>query len=341
VKRKIIVRAPNHLGDLLMAQPAVDGLVKAMPDERFGLLLPEWAEVIFREIENIDMLPLKPELLHGGSAVLKQRDFIKGAKFDTGILLTPSFSSALVFYLSGITNRYGYKGDGRNFLLNHAVDPVDVPMLHRSRQYLHLVKQFIGREIMFETPRIKISEEKSKDIDTKLDNYGTDSDSTIIAIAPKAVAESRRWGSDNYAALAGRIISERGVKILLLGTADEFEAGEQIARGNREIINLCGKTDIESAAIFLSRAKLFIGNDSGLAHLAAAAGIPLVVLSGADRPSETSPISEKKRIIIRDELECISCVKNICPKKGDAFMRCMKDISVDEVYAATQAMLNK
>jgi heptosyltransferase II len=341
VKNKIIVRAPNHLGDLLMAQPAVGGLAKMFPEERVWLLLPEWAEVIFGRIENIDMLPMKPEMLHGGSAVLKQRDFIKSANFDTGILLTPSFSSALVFYLSGITNRYGYKGDGRNFLLNHPVDMGDVLTKHRSRQYVFLTEYFTGEKTEFEYPRLIISEEKSKQVDDELNKYNLDSGALLVAIAPQAVAESRRWGSDNYAVLAERLIGENDVNIVLLGTANEFQAGEKIAAGDKNVLNLCGKTDIETAAAILSKARLFVGNDSGLAHLAAAVQTPLVVLSGADRPAETSPLSDKKTVIIRDELECISCVKNICPKKGDAFMRCMKEISVDEVYAAAQAMLNK
>ncbi len=338
---KIIVRAPNHLGDLLMAQPAVSGLVKAKPDEKIGLLLPDWAEAIYRDIKKIKILPMKPEFLHGGNAILHQRDFIKGENFDTGILLTPSFSSALVFYLSGIKRRYGYKGDGRNFLLNHAVDPVDVTSDHRSMKYVYLMKFFIGQDVEYNPPQIYISDESSQAAEKELKRHGINNDVAFITIAPQAVAESRRWGSDNYAALSERLINELDVKIILLGAPNEYRAGEKVAGTSEKIINLCGKTDIETAASILSKSRLFVGNDSGLAHLAAAAGTPLVVLSGADRPSETSPISEKKVVIIRDNLDCISCVKNICPKKDDAFMRCMKDISVDEVFQAARSMFAK
>ncbi len=59
IMHRILVRAPNHLGDLLMAQPAVKGLVKTGPDEKISLLLPEWAEVIYRDLDKIKMLPLK------------------------------------------------------------------------------------------------------------------------------------------------------------------------------------------------------------------------------------------------------------------------------------------
>ena len=96
-------------------------------------------------------------------------------------------------------------------------------------------------------------------------------------------------------------------------------------------INLSGKTSLRESGAILAGASLFVGNDSGPAHLAAAVGTPLVVLSGADDPQETSPISKRKRLVRLAELECISCVKNKCPLKGKDFMRCMEDITVDMV----------
>ena len=100
-----------------------------------------------------------------------------------------------------------------------------------------------------------------------------------------------------------------------------------------------GKTTLRETAALLSRARIFIGNDSGPAHLAAAVGVPLVVLSGADDPRETSPISSQKKLIYPDHIECISCVKNKCPLKGEHLMRCMKEISVEMVLAAVKELI--
>ena len=87
-------------------------------------------------------------------------------------------------------------------------------------------------------------------------------------------------------------------------------------------------------ASVLTQASAFIGNDSGAAHLAAAVGTPVVVLSGADDPKETSPMASQKKLLYLSELECISCVKNRCELKGDAFMQCMTGISVEMVMKA-------
>jgi ADP-heptose:LPS heptosyltransferase len=152
------------------------------------------------------------------------------------------------------------------------------------------------------------------------------------------VAESRRWGSDRYGTLISRFTKEKNCKAVLIGTEDNFKAGEDVKNHSPDsIVNLCGKTGLLTAAAIMSFARIFVGNDSGLAHLAGSVGCPLVVLSGPDDPQETSPLSKKKKLIIKD-LDCISCVKNVCPKKGDDFMRCMRLITVDEVLDAAKGL---
>jgi ADP-heptose:LPS heptosyltransferase len=150
---------------------------------------------------------------------------------------------------------------------------------------------------------------------------------------------------ENYTELARSITKELKLRVILIGGPDDRKEGDKIAGTFEtedyldEVINLAGKTTLRETAALLSRARLFIGNDSGPAHLAAAVGVPVVVLSGADDPKETSPISSHKKLIYRDQLECISCVKNKCPLKGEAFMQCMKGLSREEVFAAVKESL--
>jgi len=85
--------------------------------------------------------------------------------------------------------------------------------------------------------------------------------------------------------------------------------------------------------------RVFVGNDSGPAHLAAAVGARVVVLSGADDPKSTTPLATDKRLIYLEELGCISCVKNKCPLKNDQHMQCMKGISVEMVFDAVKELI--
>lgn len=333
---RIVVRAPNHLGDLLMAQPAIRALTQNTEDDVW-LMLPRWAESIYDDILPDNFLSLGSDDLHGHRGIKSQISLLKEKQFDVGLLLTPSFSSAWAMSRGRVRRRLGYTGNWRSFLLHDKIRRPTKPVIHRSKIYLGLIEKYLDRQLSLDKPSVKPSAEADAKLVHLFKNKNINTNDRLIAIAPQAVALSRRWGSEKYSALASKLLVNHSDKIVLIGTAGERTAGDQIAGEETRIVNLCGETDIETAAAILAHSKLFVGNDSGLAHLAAAADIPLVVLSGADRPDETSPVSDKKTVLIKDDLDCISCVKNVCPKKRNEknFMRCMIEMSVADVYRAT------
>lgn len=319
-----------------MAQGAIRAFAEMTPDREIHLLLPGWARTIYNHIPYIKLLPLSGDKLHGLKAIGHQTRKIRREKFGSGIVLTPSFSSAMIMFLAGIKSRCGYDGEGRGILLNVRIPTENVAGKHRSERYHYLLERVAGHPLNHLKPSLTHSRQALDGAGEILKRNGVDPGAGFIVIAPRAVAPSRRWGSENYQDLALNIIEGMGLPIVLLGTENEYSAGQEIRHENDKIVNLCGQTDIELAGAVMALAKLFVGNDSGLAHLAAAVQTPLVVLSGADNPAETSPVSDKKTVIIRSDLDCISCVKNICPLKGERFMRCMKEIAVNEVYNAVQ-----
>lgn len=332
--KTVVIRTPNHLGDCLMALPALRSLARSSTEYKIFLLAPHWGRPLFDGLPLAEFIPLSGEHLHGWKGALRQSELLRKYRPAYGIIMPPSFSSALAFRLGGVRFRYGFHTDNRTFLLNHGINLPAGKTVHRAALYQTLINHFAGMELPRAPSQLVIGTGSQKEADRILGPFA--GGGHLVAIAPQAVAASRRWGTDNYRELALRLISQCDCKVVLLGAAAEYDAGEMVANGNSRILNLCGKTDIGTAAAVIYRCRLFIGNDSGLAHLAAAVDIPLVVLSGADNPEETSPLSVKKTIIIKNGLSCISCVKNRCPFSGDAFMRCMKDISVDEVFNAAK-----
>lgn len=325
-----IIRAPNHLGDCVMALASLQSLPDGL---KYNLLVPHWSEPLYRHLPGAKLHLISAGHLHGPSAIMHQRRIVRKASADRGLLLTPSFSSALIFALAGLKKKSGFASDGRGFLLT---DPIDAAMApaHRAEKYRFMLETFFAQKLSSGIPRIIISPPAFSETARLVEQLGTGETGRYIVIAAQAVAASRRWGTANFADLAGRLIERFGIKIVLLGATAECRAGEEIRANHKDIVNLCGQTDIETAAAILSRAILFVGNDSGLAHLAGGVGVPLVVLSGADNPKETSPLAAKKTVIIKNNLECISCIKNNCPLPGEKFMQCMKQISVEEVFEA-------
>ena len=156
------------------------------------------------------------------------------------------------------------------------------------------------------------------------------------------MARSRRWGQENYIELIKWLVSDCGLKVVLIGSIDDRPDGDEIqqATASGKVVNLAGRTSIREAAAILSCARVFVGNDSGPAHLAGAVGVPIVVLSGADDPRSTSPMAVRKELIYLDKLDCISCVKNVCPLKGDDRMQCMTGITVEMVKDSVKTLLD-
>lgn len=339
MSQRVVVRAPNHLGDCVMALPMINEIREVYPGATVCVLAPESLTELYENLPAVDeTIAIPGEYIHGLRGVLKIQQMVEGGSFDVGYVLPPSFGSAAAFKLAGVGVRIGYISDGRRLLLSKPLPRAEShPSQHRSESYLELLRRGVGKEVPFARPKLFVSDENDLHARELLDQFGLSPERSFIVVAFQAVAESRRWGLDNYASLISRIIDAWQTKVVLIGSVDEREAGEKLRNlvtKPDEVINLAGGTNISELAAVISRARLFVGNDSGSAHMAAAVSTPLVVLSGADNPDETSPVYSEKKLIYRDSLECISCLKNRCPLSGDAHMRCMNDISVDDLFTA-------
>lgn len=334
----IIIRTPNHLGDCIMSLPMINQTGEAHPGATITVLTPENLAGIYEQNPAIDNIVTIPsEHVHGLISVMKIKDIVAQGEYDLGYVLPPSFGAAAGFKLAGVKERIGYITDGRRLLLTKAL-PLPAPLNaeHRSHLYFNLLLRSQETLLSYTNPKLYLNDSDIKQGRDLLEKFFGVKNVSFCTVAFQAVAESRRWGYENYSELIKKIISKFNLKIVLVGSKDERSLGDKLAQlaGGGDVINLAGKTSIRESASILSTAKFFVGNDSGAAHLAASVGTPIVVLSGADDPTATSPVTANKKIIYLEHLECISCVKNKCPLKGDDVMQCMKGISVETVLEA-------
>jgi len=332
---KVLIRAPNHLGDCIMALPMINETREAYPGATVTFLVPEHLAELFEQNPAIDeIIRIPPTHVHGLIAVIKIRDMISKGNYDIGYILPPSFGAAASFKLAGVKERIGYIADGRRLLLSRPLAlPTPLNSAHRSELYFNLLRRGAGVELEFTRPKLFLNDEDTQRGTQTLSSFGIGENDKYATVAFRAVAKSRRWGIENYIGLVKAIVSHHSLKVVLIGVAEDGPDGDKIATaaGAKEVANLAGKTTLREAAAILSNARFFVGNDSGPAHLAAAVGIPLIVLSGADDPKSTSPVSPRKRLIYLDYLDCISCVKNKCPLTGDNRMQCMHGITLEMV----------
>ena len=329
--RRLIVRAPNWLGDAVMALPALGAVRRAFPLSRIVLAATPPVAPLFEE-----GTPAAPnEVL----TIDRDREIaqLRGARGDALLLLTNSFGSAWVARRSGIPERWGYRASGRALLLTRGVArPTGI--VHQVEYYLAL-----ARALGIDTPAAADAKPTlwpSPAADAKaealLANAGVDPSATIVGFAPGAAyGQAKRWPPDRVARVIAALARD-GVTAVLLGARADRETARAIEStlppGTR-VVDLIGRTTLRELVGVVARCDAFVSNDSGAMHVAAALGVPLTAIFGPTDERATAPAGTSD-IILRDVF-CRPCMLRDCPIDH----RCMKRIDVDSVLHSVTAHL--
>jgi heptosyltransferase-2 len=318
---RLVIRAPNHLGDLVLALPA---LSQSRPD----------AIVVRRPlIPLLEMTGLPGRIIpldRGLGNFMGTVSSLRAERFDRGVLLTPSLSSAALFRMGAVQNRRGTATDSRSLLLSDAVDPAPLATMHRASSYLALVGT--PQETEPPVPKLPVpadAQERWRHL------AGTTR--PMVGIFPGSNASSRRWAPERFGEVSRRL-GAAGMSVVIFGGPGETALTAAAAQAGA--IDLGAKTDLTTLAAGLAACRLLLTNDSGPMHLAAAVGTPTVSLWGAGNPAETGPLGKGHTLLRHPELPCVPCRMNSCPRRGsgtllpEAERECMALITVDEVIAA-------
>jgi len=340
---KILIRATNWVGDAIMALPALRAVRKRFPDAEITIVARPYVADIYRDQEICDQLiPYDPKGLHAGfSGRERLAAELRAQKFDVALLLQNAFDAAWLAWRARIPERIGYARHARSFLLTQSVplpQPGEIPA-HEKYYYLELLRRagwghsakdeaFIG---------LRVPEEKRRSADEFLSKSGVRQGAVRIAVAAGASYGSAKcWPPLRFAEVANRLQSETEAEIILFGTAAEASVSTAIsAEMPRPPIDLTGKTAIADLPALLSQCQLFIGNDSGAMHVAAAVGLPIVAVFGPTDPHGTAPVTPRCSIV-QQKPYCSPCFLRRCPTDH----RCMTAITADMVQAAAKPWLS-
>lgn len=319
----------------MLSLPCLESLSKNFPTAQIWILAKEWVKDIFITCDFVDgIIPLPDQ--NDFKILRNSAKKIKDSHFDVGFLLPNSFSSALLFYLAKIPQRWGYQSDGRGILLTKRVvlkNRENIP--HQVHYYLGLIK---GLGLQTNPPEIKlpITEEENNRAREFLRDLNVDFKKPLIVFNPGAAyGPSKRWPAQKYAELALLFQERKEATVLIIGSSDEVEVAESISSFlAKKPLNLAGKTNLRLLAGLLSHVSLFVSNDSGALHIANALKIPVVALFGPTAPRQTGPF-QQPATIIKKEVPCWPCRYRECPFDH----RCMMKIEPEEVYEAGQKFL--
>ncbi len=324
---KVLVRAPNWIGDSVLAIPALENLHLNLPEAEIWLAAKAWVEPVFSGIpfiSGIIPIPAHSSL----KDPLKLSGELADMGFDAGLLLTNSFGSALQFFLARIPQRWGYATDGRGFLLTRKI-PRTPPWktVHQVYYYLNLIS---GMGMKTEEPSLSFPLNKHEVLGAEqfLFEQGIVSSAPLVILNPGGYfGSAKRWPPEQYAALAGQLQNQVRAQVAIIGSAPEIPLAESIARhlAIKPLI-LSGCTSLRQLAAVISLAQLCISNDSGPMHLANALRIPVVALFGPTLPEATAPF-QQPAAVLRNPVPCWPCAYRDCPWDH----RCMNSISPEDV----------
>ena len=303
-KKKILIRLPNWLGDMVMSVGAVNQVLHFFPGAEVSLIAKQGLQ---------DLLSFFPPTKH---RFVFSKDDYSGAKglwrfgrrirrtdnFDLFVSFPDSFSSALMGFATGAEQRVGYRKEGREILLTDSfAKPKD---LHRAEEYVQLLELLTGRQ--------------RSPIDVSLHHSFAKED--YVAININSEASSRRLTmakAIEIIAAARKALSEKIVLIGGPGERDFVEAVWQQLPDRKGIESLAGKTSLAGLVQVLASARVLLTTDSGPAHLANALGTQTVVLFGAGNENNTAPYNKDAVEVIRlGKLSCEPCTKNVCVQFG-------------------------
>lgn len=336
----IIVRMPNWLGDLVMATPILADLRKHWKDADITAMCQCNVAGLLKHDPNIDELFSyhRPNGWIHRQQHLEIIEPLQNGKYDLGILLTNSFSSAWWFWRGNVRNRIGFSGNLRNFLLNKAVPfPKNKETQHLVLTYKELLKP-LGIPISDTSPKLYVAPEEMNAAKELLAKFGIGiGKDVIIGINPGAAFGSAKcWLPDRFQAVSRRLLENPKVRILYFGDQAGTPLVNDICKDLPErVFNLAGKTSLRELMALISCCSIFLTNDSGPMHIAAALDIPLVALFGSTNDTKTGPYGIGK--VIHKHVECSPCYKRVCPID----FRCMTRIEVKEVYDEIEKLINE
>ncbi len=331
---RLLVRLPNWVGDAVLAAPVIENLRLARPRMEIHLLATPWVADLYAHDPRVNgVVVYEPRGRHAGLPGRMRLGRELASRFDLGLLLPNSFDSALVFRLAGLRRIVGFSRDGRGWMLSDAVPaPPVIRRAHMVEYYLALLTS-LNLPVTRRWPELHVSAEGAAWAGQTLAGLG---DGPFIGLAPGAAfGPAKRWPAGHFARAARRLAEEMGARVLILGSADDAATGDEIAAAvGPAVVNLAGRTSLAQAVALAARLELMLVNDSGLMHLAAALGTPVVALFGPTDPARTGPRS-RRSLVLTAPAPCAPCLKTRCDR--DDF--CLARLDPEEVAQRALAFI--
>jgi len=322
---RILIRAPNWIGDAVMAGPFLAAVKAGWPRAEVTVMArPRILEVVGR-IGAPDSL-----VAEVSRSPFRLSRMMAAGGYDMAFTLTSSLAVVAALAMARIPVRVGFRGGGRGAFLTRAVAPLPRSS-HQIDNYLSLAGA--GGVTQGASPRWSPTRKDREETAFFLRKSGSPARQSLVALAPGAAyGPAKRWPTARWAALVDLLTLRDCRGVVIVGGAGEREQAEAIAaQAAIKPVDATGRLSLGGTAALLARCTGFVSNDSGLMHVGAATGVPTVGVFGSTSGAWTGPRGLRCAVVARP-VPCAPCYRRAClPGRGYA---CLKGISPEAVHAA-------
>jgi len=343
VNRVLVVRL-RSIGDTVLATPSLIALRRFLPDAKIDILLEDWVAPVLDGFDSVDEV-----LIAGKSTAERLRTIreMRKRKYDVVFNLHGGTTSTFFTFASGAPHRVGYEGYRNSFLLNHklssSADFWGREKTHSAEQQFALLG-FVGVPVG-DRPKSRLtvtdaaleSLEKKLNAETQRRKDSGWLDSTTFALAhPAAAFATKQWPTENFARTA-EFLADKGIATVAVAAKHERTVLDNLAAESKVPIITFDDLTLPEITALASRAKLFVGNDSGIAHIAAAVNTPTVVIFGSSNRDHWYPWTDAPNEMVFEPLPCQPCPGYECKVFGEP--KCILSVTTASVFEAIDRVL--
>lgn len=336
VKRILLIRL-RSIGDTVLATPSAAALKRFVPNAEIDLLVEDWVAPLLDEHPHIDRV-LKVAR-HGISSRARIARALRARRYDVAYNLHGGTTATFLTRATGARHRVGYKNYQYAQLHNHqAPSPLELwgqQQTHSVEQQLALLG-WTGVPVT-DRPRtlLGISDEASTEIQRRLNEARISG--PIALIHPAAAFATKQWKTENFAEIVD-YLTGKGFSCVAVTAPSERQILRDLTDNARSNCVVFDDLRLPEITALASRSKLFVGNDSGIAHIAAAVATPAVVIFGSSNIAHWRPWNRAPAEIVYEELPCQPCHGYFCEKFPAP--ECILRVPVNRVAAAIDRVLN-
>lgn len=342
VERVLVVRL-RSIGDTVLATPSLFALKRFLPHAMIDILLEDWVAPVLDEFPHVDNIITVQRGSTSSRARVAHR--LRSRRYDVVYNLHGGTTATLLTRVTGAKHRVGYQTNQYARLHNH-LSPSSSSLWGRDKT--HSVEQqlallgWTGVPVSDRPPtQLAVAEHARFSIAARLRAAGL-VNAGLAVIHPAAAFATKQWAADKFGQVANEV-SRNGLAVVAITGPKEAGLVDELKRNTSANVLALSDLSLPEITALLARARLFVGNDSGIAHIAAAVQTPSVVIFGSSNVAHWRPWTATGAAaaaeVVFEQMECQPCHGYFCEKFEHP--ECIKRVPVERVIAAVERVLRE